>query len=297
LLPLVPLVVSSCASTRSTVSQSALGDDAITIASFDFPESALLAEAYGQAIQSGGYHVSMRERLGPRELVIPALRQGLVEFVPEYAGTGLRFASPDGVAAAGDTAATHSALERALANSPIAALDAAPAQDTNVFAVTAATAAEHGLSSISQLGDHAGQLSLGGPPECPNRPFCLQGLHRVYGIEFKKFVALDAGGALSRQALETGGVDVALLFSTDPHITADGLVVLADDRALQPSENITPLIHKEILDRFGANLRSRVDAVSRLLTTEELQDMNAQVDRGLSPEAVAAQWLARHGLT
>jgi osmoprotectant transport system substrate-binding protein len=295
-MPLMSLLV-ACASSRPTGSQQpALGDDTITVASFDFSESALLAQLYGQSMKAGGYQVSVRERLGPRELVIPALRQGLVEFVPEYAGTGLRFALLDGVAA-GDASSTHAALQQALATSRITVLDAAPAQDTNVFVVTAATAARHGLSSISQLVPQAAQLSLGGPPECPNRPFCLQGLRRVYGIEFKQFVALDAGGQLSRQALQTGGVDVALLFSTDPHITADGLVVLADDRGLQPSENVTPLVRQEVLDRFGADLRRRVDAVSRLLTTEELQGMNAQVEGGLSVAAVAGRWLVGHGLS
>ena len=68
-----------------------LGDDAITVASFDFAESELLAEIYGQALEAGGYHVERALRLGPRELVEPALVSGLIEFVPEYAGTALQF--------------------------------------------------------------------------------------------------------------------------------------------------------------------------------------------------------------
>ena len=64
----------------------------------------------------------------------------------------------------------------------------------------------------------APQLTFGGPPECATRPLCLEGLRKVYGIEFEEVVALDAGGRLTHQALGTGIVDVALLFSTDPAI-------------------------------------------------------------------------------
>ena len=73
--------------------KSALGDQAITVASFNFPESELLAEIYGQALEGGGFDVEFAARLGPRELVQPALAAGLVELVPEYSGTALQFLS------------------------------------------------------------------------------------------------------------------------------------------------------------------------------------------------------------
>ena len=69
----------------------ALGDDAITVASFDFPESELLAEHLRPGPRRGGYRrADFAPRLGPRELVDPALARGLVELVPEYAGHGAR---------------------------------------------------------------------------------------------------------------------------------------------------------------------------------------------------------------
>ena len=85
----------------NTPAEDARGDDAITVASFDFPESVLLAEIYAQAMEGAGIRVEREPSLGPRELVMPALLQGLVEFVPEYAGSGLQFLAGDGVDLAG----------------------------------------------------------------------------------------------------------------------------------------------------------------------------------------------------
>ena len=76
----------------------------------------------------------------------------------------------------------------------------------------------------------------------------------VYGVEFAEVVALDAGGPLTHQALDTGIVDVALLFSTDPAIGNGDLVELIDDRELQPAENVTPIVRRDAVDRFGTRL-------------------------------------------
>ena len=65
------------------------GRGAVVVASFNFPESELLAAIYGLAIQRAGIPVQFRLDLGPRELVQPALEQGLVDVVPEYLGTAL----------------------------------------------------------------------------------------------------------------------------------------------------------------------------------------------------------------
>src|SRR5262245_30975781 len=62
----------------------------VVVASFNFSESELLAAIYGLAIRHAGIPVRFQLNLGPRELVQPALQQGLVDVVPEYLGTALR---------------------------------------------------------------------------------------------------------------------------------------------------------------------------------------------------------------
>jgi osmoprotectant transport system substrate-binding protein len=170
------------------------------------------------------------------------------------------------------------------------------AQDANVIVVTAATAARYGLRSVADLAKVAPRLAFGGPPECPERVYCLLGLKQVYGLRFKAFIPLDAGGPLTLQALEAGDIGVALLFSTDPAITADHLVVLADDRGLQPAENVVPLVRRDAVARYGPRLLAVLDAVSARLSTVSLRALDAQVElRGDNPGSVAWTWLRAQG--
>jgi len=274
-----------------------LNDDQITLASFDFPESELLAQIYGQALEAAGYDVDLALNVGPRELVEPALAQGLVEFVPEYAGTAMQFLSRGGPRPTSDQAATYAGLQRQLRDRPLVALAPSPAQDANAVVVTPAVAERYGLSTVSDLRAVAPDLSFGGPPGCPERPFCLAGLRSTYGLDFAHFMPLDVGGPLTHQALDGGHVDAALLFTTDPRIAAEGLVMLADDRGLQPAENVVPMVRQEVLDRWGDDVAAVIDGVSARLTTASLQDLNRRVAVGGSPRSVAADWLAAEDLT
>jgi len=277
--------------------ESALGDEAITVASFDFPESDLLAEIYAQALQAGGFDTRLASRVGPRELVEPALASGLVEFVPEYSGTALEFLSLGASEPTSDAGLTRAALRRTVDDDRIVALEPAPAQDANAVVVTRELADRYDLDAVSDLKAVAPRLTIGGPPECPSRPFCLDGLERVYGLQFQSFLPLDAGGPLTHQALVGGHIDVAVLFTTDPKIDPPALVVLDDDRRLQPAENVVPLVRAEIVERWGDDLVRLVDGVSARLTTEVLRALNAQVAAGDSPAAVAERWLDGEGLT
>jgi osmoprotectant transport system substrate-binding protein len=273
-----------------------LGDDQVTVASFDFPESELLAEIYGQALEAAGYDVDLALNVGPRELVQPALARGLVEFVPEYAGTAMQFLSRGGPRPTSDEAATYAALQRQLRDRPLVALAPSPAQDANAVVVTRRVADRYGLSTVSDLRSVSRDLTFGGPPGCPERPFCLAGLRSTYGLDFADFMALDVGGPLTHQALDGDHVDVGLLFTTDPRIADEDLVILDDDRGLQPAENVTPLVRSEVVERWGDDFVAAADAVSAALTTDSLQAMNAQVAAGEPVADVAARWLADQGL-
>ena len=151
---------------------------------------------------------------------------------------------------------------------------------------------ETGLRSVADLARVAPRLAFGGPPECPEEVYCLLGLKKVYGLRFRVFIPLDAGGPLTLQALEAGDIGVALLFSTDPAITTDHLVVLADDRGLQPAENVVPLVRRDVVARYGPRLLTVLDTVSARLTTGSLRVLNARVElRGQDPRLVAQSWL------
>jgi osmoprotectant transport system substrate-binding protein len=291
------MTASACSSPRTAAPPSnVLGDDSITVASFDFPESVLLADIYATALRRGGYDVRFARALGPREFVDPALARGLVELVPEYAGTALQFLSLGEAESSPDIAASHTALEQTLRGSNLVALDPAPAEDANAIVVLPETAQLHGLRTVSDLKKVAKKLTFGGPPECPSRPLCLQGLRDVYGLRFKGFLPLDAGGPLTREALQRAQVDVGLMFTTEPLIVSGGLVALADDRQLQPAENVTPIVHRRVVERWGSDLVDLVNRVSSRLTTTQLRTMNAQVTMGEKPARVAAEWVDQENL-
>lgn len=271
-------------------------DDAVTIASFNFPESVLLAEIYAQALEAADVRVKRETALGTRELVMPALVQGLVELVPEYAGSALLFFAGPGSASA-DHDANHQALASRLTGFGVTALNASPAEDQNGFAVTRETASRFGLETLSDLARVADQLTFGGPPECLRRPSCLPGLASTYGIEFgDTILTLDAGGGRTVSALAQGTVDVALLFTSDGAIELKDFVLLKDDLGLQPSENVTPVVRQDAIERFPG-LADAVNAVSALLTTDDLRAMNAEVASGAAPRTIARAWLASNGLS
>lgn len=261
------------------------------MASFDFPESVLLAEIYSQALERAGYDVERKLNLGPRELAMPALERGLIEFVPEYLGTALEFLNGGAGEATSNVKRTHRKLARRLAERGITVLAPAPAQDKNGIAVTKATAAKYRLRSVSDLLPFAGDLVFGGPPECPHRPLCLPGLKDTYRLEFKEFVPLDASGPYTSAYLAQGQVDVALMFTTDEELAARQFVLLEDDLRLQPAENVTPVVSQEIVDRYGDDLVRTIDSVSRRLTTAAVTRLNRQVSLGRPPRQVAADWL------
>jgi osmoprotectant transport system substrate-binding protein len=269
----------------------------ITVGSFDFPESGLLAEIYGQALAAHGFRIRILPGLGNRELVDPALMSGLIQVVPEYAGSALEFVSLGRLSATSSAEATNKALAASVDDAGLMVGRPAPAQDTNAIVVTAATAARYGLRSIADLAGVAPRLVFGGPPECPGRPYCLPGLEHTYGIHFREFIPLDAAGPLTLQALDAGNVNAALLFSTNPSIRTQHLVVLADDRGLQPAENVTPLIRRDAVARYGGGLVAVLNKVSAHLDTGSLRAMDALVQLGgQAPRRVAATWLRMHGL-
>src|SRR6516225_7407210 len=117
----------------------------VVVASFNFPESELLAAIYGLAIRHAGIPVQFQLDLGPRELVQPALEQDLVDVVPEYLGTALTSLHPQAGVAMSDPAAMRTALARALARWHVQVMIPAAAQDQNGLAVTDTTAARLGL--------------------------------------------------------------------------------------------------------------------------------------------------------
>jgi osmoprotectant transport system substrate-binding protein len=266
----------------------------LTVASFNFSESQILANLYAKALEAKGYTVTVKDKLGAREVVFPALEKGEIDIVPEYVGTLLEFLAKPASEATADVNASLQKLRTRLEAKNLTALDPADAIDANAIVVTKATAEKHKLTKVSDLAAVDDQLTFGGPPECPTRPLCLLGLKEKYGLEFKQVEKLDVGGPITREALTRGSIDVALLFSSDGAIARQGLVALQDDKGLQPAENVVPVVRT---DKVDDDLREALNAISEKLTTAELVKLNAAVDIDKEDAAdVAERWLKENDL-
>jgi osmoprotectant transport system substrate-binding protein len=289
------LVTTSCGSTGGP-SSSASPKGTITIASFNFSESIILAHIYGDALKNKGYTINYRDKLGNREIVEPALESGQIDLYAGYAATDLTFVEgKQGVTAdAGSNAqANVQRLNAVLNPKAIKALDPSPAIDQNAFAVTKAEADQYSLTKLSDLSSVASNWTLGGPPECAQRPFCQPGLKATYGLNFKAFKSLDAGGPLTYAALKQGAINVGLVFSSDGGIAANNFVVLQDDKHLEAADNIVPLIRTAVANSEVTALLNSIDSK---LNTPDLTAMNksADVDKQ-DPTDVATTWVKDHG--
>ena len=269
----------------------------LTIGSAGFWESAVVAEIYAQALEDAGFTVERQLEQGARDVTHPALVDGQIDLMPEYIGGYL--AVTYGGEPTPDIDESLTALREELEADGLVAFEPTPGTDADGFAVRQETAEELDLTTMSDLAEVAGQLTWGVAQECAENPNCGPGLERVYGIDFASLdvETLGACSTAIAEALNASNIDVAQVCTTQPEIAGFNLVLLEDDGGLAPAQNIVPVVRQEIVDEAGDLLQSTLNAVSALLTTEELTNLGAAVIlNGESYEDAAAQWLADNGL-
>jgi osmoprotectant transport system substrate-binding protein len=283
-------VATACGGTSTPGTTASKGT--ITVAGFNFAESSILAELYGQALAHNGYTVNYKLLLGTREVVAPAIKSGQIDLYPGYAATDLEYYNSGAGEATGDAVATTAKLNTHLQPLGLQALTPSAAVDQNAFAVTKATQSKYNLTTLSDLAPVGDQLVLGAGPECPTRPFCQPGLQNTYGIHFKSFKALDTDGPLTRAAFKNGTIQVGLVFSSDSDLNQLGLVVLQDDKHLENADNVVPIIRQKVATSDVTAILNKIDAG---LTTADLVTMNGQVELlHQDADAVATAYLQQH---
>ena len=262
----------------------------LIIGSADFAESQIIANIYSQALQHAGVNVKEQFNIGSREVTMAALKDGSLDLMPEYSSSLLRYLDQKSKASTPDDV-----LKELTAKLPteLSLLDVSKATDNDVVAVTRVTADKYNLTKISDLAAVGKDISLGGPPEWKTRYNGLLGLQELYGISFKEFATLDAGGPLTMTALTSGQVQAGDIFSTDPGIKANDLVVLKDDKGLFAEESVVPVITTA---RVTDVIKKTLNAVSSKLTTEDLIAMNGKAATGAKQSDIAKEWLKSAGL-
>ncbi|WP_028805653.1 ABC transporter substrate-binding protein [Streptomyces sp. 142MFCol3.1] len=300
LLVAASAVLTGCGSSDDSGKSDPLkGDTAkggtVVVGSNNFPESILLADIYGEALKSKGIKVSYKLNIGSRETTYGLIKNGTITVLPEYNGALLAYL--DAKAAPKTVDETTTAINAKL-DSKLTLLKPSTAEDKDAVAVNEATAKKYSLtdkSTIADLADVAKDIVIGGSPEFQTRQQGLKGLKSVYGLDFKSFKALDAGGPLTVAALKGNNIQAADIFSTDPGIAKNKFVVLQDPKSLFGFENVTPLAYKSGLSSEGV---SALNAVSAKLDTETLVKLNGQVQNdNKDPLDVAKEWLTSAGLS
>ena len=264
----------------------------VTIGTANFTENQVLGYLYAAVLEAAGVKTKVRPNLGTREIVIPALKSGDIDLLPEYQGALLNYLDPKAMAA------EEGAMQNALTLALPAGLEVLPygiAEDSDAFVVTRETARKYGLSTLADLAKQNGKLVIGAAAEVKKRQVGAVGLKDVYGVEFKEFKSLDSDGPLVKGALKKGDVDVANLFTTDTDIEAYDWVILGDPKNLIPSQHIVPLIADRKAD---STVRKALARLGNVLTTAQLTELNRQVDKDKKdPEDVANAYAEQHGLT
>jgi osmoprotectant transport system substrate-binding protein len=294
------LVLSACSSgagsSQSQAASAPAGDlPEVLVGSAGFPEAALVAEIYAQALEAKGFTVERHLELGERDAVRAAFDAGEINLAPEYLGGLAGFLELD---LDPDADATQAAILAELEPQGQTILDYSPGTDADGFVVRQETAEELGLETMSDLADVAGDLVWGIASGCPDNPACGPGLNDVYGIDISTLdtESLTPCSAEIAEALNSGAIDVAQVCTTQAEIASFNFVLLEDDKGLAPAQNLAPVLTQELADAGGDTLASALNAVTELLTTEELTNLNLQIAEQESYEDIASQWLADNAL-
>lgn len=281
------------ADSSDAASGGSTGGNGITVGSANFPESEVIAELYAGALRHAGFEVKTKPGIGAREAYVGAVKDGSVDVVPDYSGNLLLFVKPDATQSSAQD--ILKALPDALKGEGLSVLDASQAEDKDSLVVTRDTAEKYSLSSIEDLAPVCGELTMGGPPEFQERAYGVKGLKSKYDCTFKSFEPInDGAGPLTVQALTKGDVQVADLFTTNPAIQDNHLVVLEDPKNNFIAQQVLPLTAP---DRLPQKAVDALNELSGKLTTQDLVDLNRKVsgDQQLNPADAAKQWLSDHG--
>lgn len=282
-------------------SSAATEQGALTLSGQNFTEMQVMAAMYEQVLTDAGYDVTTK-LVTTRDIYLKQMSDGKVDVVPEYlAGiTDFLHIQANGENAkpvsSNDPQATLDALEPLAAQANITMLEPSQATDQNAFFVTKDFAAENNLETLSDLAKMDMSITLAAPEDCAGRPDCEGGLTEVYGLNIEKIIPTGFGGAATLESVKDGESQLGETGTTDGSLESQGLVLLEDDKGIQPAQNLTPAVNSEFLDAHP-DVADALNELSATLTTEDLAQLNFAVDaERQKPADVAETYLSDKGL-
>jgi osmoprotectant transport system substrate-binding protein len=262
-------------SSSSSSSSSNVGNGrSVTLGTKDFTEEFIVGALYQQALQAKGYKVVYKPNIGPTEVVDKALTSGQIDAYPEY--TGESAVTVGGI----NTTVTSPQQEYDLAKQFYAKRGQSmsamtPFFDTDAIAVTKTYATKYGLKTTADL-KKVPHFTLGARPEFQGREQGAVGIQKEYGVKNFTFKSLALG--LQYQALDSGAVNAADVFTTDPQLASGKYVVLTDPKHIFGFQNIALVINTKKLNELGGQqFINIINQVNALLTTQAIIAMNKAV--------------------
>jgi glycine betaine/choline ABC-type transport system substrate-binding protein len=302
------------AAMKNPVAAFAQGDKpTITVGSKDFTESIILGEIISLLLEENGYTVERQMNLGGTAVVHEGMVSGEVDTYVEYTGTGLLAilgqelpepatqaeASPAaGATPAGSSPYADQVYDIVASEYPeqfgLEWLKPLGFNNTYALAMRSEQVEELGISTISDLVEHAGDLTFGAPQETMVREDGLPGLEKSYGLSFGDAIGLDPG--LMYSAVANGDVDVITAFSTDGRIQAMDLTILEDDKNFYPPYYAAPVVRQELLEQ-APEVEDIINQLAGTLDDEKMTSLNFEADENATETAdVARNFLVEAGL-
>ncbi|WP_316670870.1 ABC transporter substrate-binding protein [uncultured Propionibacterium sp.] len=274
----------------STSAQGPAAGSTVVVASQQYYSNEIIAELYAQALENAGRTVERQFQIGQREFYMPELESGALDLIPEYGGNLLQYYDKS------STASDAEAIARALVDalpSGLHVLAAAEASDQDSYTVTRASADRYALGSIGDLSKIGGTVTVAANSEFATRLYGTDGVKNIYGVDIDVLGVEDSGGPLTVKALTDGRAQAADIYTSDPAIDTNDLVVLEDPRNLILPQRVTPLASAKIGDADAAAIAE----VNARLTSDELRGLNRQstVEQRSSAD-IARDWLSAKGI-
>jgi osmoprotectant transport system substrate-binding protein len=279
-------------------SSGAADKGALHIAGQNFGEATLVAAMYDELLTNAGYDTDVK-LVDSRAAYINTFPK-TIDVVPEYVGGIVNQLNVDANGAdakpfeAGDGQDLARQGKSLLDDKGITLLDLSSATDTNAFFVTKDYSESEGVTKLSDL--EGKSVVLAANPDCEGRLDCEGGLSDDYGIDVTKVLPLGYASDQTYQSVIDGESQLGETSTTDGTLSSQGLVVLDDDKQIQPAQNLVPAVGTDFLKEHP-DVADVLNPLMAALTTEKLTELNARisVDRE-KPEDVAHDFLTQEGL-
>lgn len=267
-------------------------------------EGGLLGNMMLLALKQAGLPVQDRLQLGATPIVRDALASGQIDIYPEYTGNAAFVYNDADNPAWKNAAQAHARATELDGAHGIVWLTPAPANNTWAIAVRKDVADATGLRTMSDLGRYVaggGEIKLAASSEFVTSPAALPAFQAAYGFTLRpdQLVQLSGGdtaATIAAAAQQTSGVNAAMVYGTDGGIAPAGLVVMADDKEVEPVYQPAPIVRAPVLEEHP-EIAAVLEPVFSGLTLEVLQELNGRIQVGGEPAAaVAEDYLTRSGL-